>query len=68
MRMIKRAGLTQRGLAKELQINERTMRRYCSGELVIPKTVELAVLWVYHWNAPNGALKTALNRGVKHGS
>jgi transcriptional regulator with XRE-family HTH domain len=49
-RMLDRAGLSQRGLAKELQINERTMRRYCSGEQPIPKTVEYAILWVYHQN------------------
>jgi hypothetical protein len=56
-RMLKHAGLSQRGLAKELQINERTMRRYVSGEQPIPKVVEYAILHVYHWNAPDGTMK-----------
>jgi transcriptional regulator with XRE-family HTH domain len=41
--LIKTAGLTQRELAKMLNINERTIRRYVLGELPIPKVVELAV-------------------------
>lgn len=63
-RMLKRAGLSQRGLAKELEINERTMRRYVSGEQPIPKVVEYAILHVYHWNAPDGTMKvgTAFQR------
>lgn len=42
--LIEAAGLTQRELAKMLNINERTMRRYVLGELPIPKVVELAVI------------------------
>jgi plasmid maintenance system antidote protein VapI len=41
-KMIDRAGLSQRGLARELGINERHMRRYIAGEAAIPKTVEIA--------------------------
>jgi plasmid maintenance system antidote protein VapI len=41
-----RVGLSQRGAAKALEINERSMRRYCSGEQPVPKTVELAVLYL----------------------
>jgi transcriptional regulator with XRE-family HTH domain len=42
-KMIQAAGLTQREVAKVLNINERTMRRYVLGELPIPKVIELAV-------------------------
>lgn len=45
-RLLDRAGLSQRGAAKELEINERTMRSYVLGERPIPKTVELAVKWL----------------------
>ena len=37
-----RAGLTQRGAARALEINERTVRRYCAGHLV-PRVVWLAL-------------------------
>ena len=39
-----RAGMSQRGAAKELGISERQMRRYCSGDAKVPKVVELALL------------------------
>lgn len=45
---IDRAGLSQRGTAKELGISERQMRRYCSGEAKIPKLVDVAmraIIW-----------------------
>jgi plasmid maintenance system antidote protein VapI len=45
-RLLGRAGLSQRGAAKALGINERTMRKYCAGDSAIPKTVELAILWL----------------------
>lgn len=45
-RLLGRSGLSQRGAAKALEINERSMRRYCSGEQPIPKTVELALLYL----------------------
>jgi DNA-binding XRE family transcriptional regulator len=37
-----RAGLTQRGAAKALEINERTVRRYCAG-YPVPRVVWLAL-------------------------
>lgn len=36
-------GRSQRGLARELGISERTMRYYCSGEQAIPTVVWLAL-------------------------
>lgn len=38
------AGLSQRGAARRLGIDERTMRRYCAGDLPVPRVVELALL------------------------
>jgi plasmid maintenance system antidote protein VapI len=37
------AGLSQRGAARLLEIDERTMRRYCAGEYPVPKVVWLAL-------------------------
>jgi len=37
------AGLSQRGAARELGIDERTMRRYCAGDLLVPPLVILAL-------------------------
>jgi len=45
-RLLDRAGLSQRGAAKALDINERTMRKYVSSDSPIPKTVELALLYL----------------------
>lgn len=48
-KLLDSAGLSQRGAARELEINERTMRKYISGEAkVIPKTVQYAVRWLIH--------------------
>lgn len=47
-RLLDSAELSQRRAAKEIGINERTMRKYISGESKIPKTVELALCWVAH--------------------
>jgi hypothetical protein len=41
-----KAGLSQRGAARELGIDERTMRRYCSGDLLVPPLVILALMQV----------------------
>lgn len=41
-----RAGMSQRGAAKELGISERQMRRYCSGDATVPRVVELALLYL----------------------
>ena len=45
-KLLDSAGLSQRGAAKEIGINERTMRKYVAGESEIPKTVEYALRWV----------------------
>lgn len=45
-RLLDRPGLSQRAAAKALEINERSMRRYCSGDQPVPKTVELALLYL----------------------
>lgn len=42
-KLLDRAGLSQRGAAKALGINERTMRKYVAGDAEIPKVVELAI-------------------------
>lgn len=42
-KLLDRAGLSQRGAARALDINERTMRKYVAGDQAIPKVVELAV-------------------------
>ena len=41
--LLTRAGLSQRGAARELGIDERTMRRYVAGDLPVPRVVELAL-------------------------
>jgi hypothetical protein len=52
-RVLARAALSQRGAAKLLEINERTMRRYISGEQPIPRIVEYALMWIsYRTGAP----------------
>ena len=47
-KLLDRAGLSQRGAAKEIGISERQMRRYISGDAEIPKVVEYALLWLVH--------------------
>jgi hypothetical protein len=37
------AGLSQRAAARELAIDERTMRRYCAGDQKVPPTVFLSI-------------------------
>lgn len=70
-KLLDRAGLSQRGAAKALEINERTMRKYVSGDSKIPKTVELALLYlaanVDHNNAMQAAklLRQGLSKIVK---
>lgn len=41
--LLNAAGLSQRGAARELEINERTMRRYCAGDSPVPRVVFLAL-------------------------
>lgn len=45
-RALAKAGLSQRGAAKSLDINERTMRRYIAGEQPVPRVVEYAIYWL----------------------
>lgn len=42
-KLIERGGYSQRGAAKELQVSERMMRYYCSGEQPVPHVVMLAM-------------------------
>jgi plasmid maintenance system antidote protein VapI len=49
-KLLDRAGISQRGAAKALDINERTMRKYVAGDAAIPRTVELAAK--YLWENP----------------
>ena len=41
--LIDRAGLSQRGAAQRLGVDERAMRRYCTGRLQVPPYVLLAL-------------------------
>lgn len=52
------ANLSQRSAAGVLRIDERTMRRYCSGDLAVPPYVILALMQVsqMHRNAEVVAL------------
>jgi predicted transcriptional regulator len=52
-KMIDRAGLSQRGIARELGINERHMRRYVAGDAVIPRHIEIAARCVCEHVAPD---------------
>ena len=51
-KLLDRAGLSQRGAARELQIDERTMRRYCASDGHIPKVIEYALMWLAHGQVP----------------
>jgi plasmid maintenance system antidote protein VapI len=50
-RTLAAAGLSQRGAARELKLNERTVRSYVSGRKPIPLTVELALKWIVEHRA-----------------
>lgn len=54
-RLLDRAGISQRGAAKELKISERQMRRYCAGDAKVPRVVELAIeyLATHIWEKPD---------------
>lgn len=45
-RLLDQSGLSQRGAAKELDISERNMRRYCAGDLPVPRVIEYALRWL----------------------
>jgi len=52
--LLDKARKTQRGMAQAIGISERNMRRYCAGDLPIPRVVELAVRCVVqHRDADN---------------
>jgi hypothetical protein len=51
-KLLDRARISQRGAAKALDINERTMRKYVAGDAAIPRTVELAAK--YLWEKADG--------------
>ncbi len=38
-----RLGLSQRALARELEIDGRVVRRWCAGQLAVPQIVWLAI-------------------------
>lgn len=58
--LLKACGLSQRGAAAALGIDERTMRRYCAGDLPVPRTVDYALRWVAAaTGTPSPALHTA---------
>ncbi len=44
-RLLKDAGISHQAIADTLEISVRSVRRYLSGESVIPRTVELAARW-----------------------
>jgi transcriptional regulator with XRE-family HTH domain len=58
--LLKQYNLSQRGAAKALGINERTMRRYVSGEGSVRKVVELALLGMRKKDMTTG--ETAMTR------
>jgi len=41
------AGMTQVELSRELGINRRTVQHYEAGTMVIPRVVELAMLYIH---------------------
>lgn len=47
-KLIKAAGLTIRGAADELGMNQRQLYRYLAGDAEVPRVVELAIKWVVH--------------------
>lgn len=44
--LLERLGLSQRAAATELDIDERTMRRYCAGDTPVPRVVMFALRWL----------------------
>jgi DNA-binding transcriptional regulator YiaG len=41
--LLVRAGLSQRGAARELDVDERTMRYWCAGDVATPRMAVLAL-------------------------
>lgn len=46
------AGLSQRAGARALGIDDRTMRKYCSGHYAVPRVVDLAMQFLVATNKP----------------
>lgn len=42
--LLARAGISQRAAARALQIDNRLMRRYCSGAIPVPEIVWMALI------------------------
>lgn len=45
-KLLDKAGLSQRGAARQLEIDERTMRKYCAGDLPVPRVIEYSLRWL----------------------
>lgn len=43
-KLLEDSDYSQVGMARKLEIGERTMRAYISGELEIPKNIEISIL------------------------
>lgn len=56
------ADLSQRSAARTLRIDERTMRRYCSGDLSVPPYVIFALMQVSQMRR-NSAVVALLDQG-----
>lgn len=41
--LLARAGVSQRGAARYLEIDQRTLRRYCAGDADVPQVVMMAL-------------------------
>jgi hypothetical protein len=64
-KQLEQAGLSQRGAAKELGIDERTMRRYCSGELDVPMIVTMALRWIAIVHNNESVIEFTGDRGAR---
>ncbi len=65
--LLAECNLSQRGAAKMLGINERTMRRYVLGEMPVPRLVELALRGHQHPCPPQPARKQPPARKPRKG-
>jgi hypothetical protein len=55
-RLLDRAGISQRGGAKELDISERQMRRYCAGDAKVPRVIEFAAKYLWEKSSAAAAM------------
>jgi len=62
---LERAGLSQRAAARELGLDERTMRRYCSGELAVPMVVTMALRWLGYVRKNDRVIDLIDNKGAR---